>query len=40
MEKMKYVSPEMEIIRLKNKVAILAGSEGSETGGGGLGGED
>ena len=32
MKKMDYLTPEMEIIELKNKVAILAGSPGSDPG--------
>jgi len=37
MKKIAYFAPEMEIIELKNKFAILAGSdEGEAPGGGGL----
>lgn len=32
MKKMEYMSPEMEIIELKNKVAILAGSPSDDPG--------
>jgi hypothetical protein len=35
MKKMDYFAPEMEIIELKNKVAILAGSDPGEAPGGG-----
>jgi hypothetical protein len=31
MKKMDYLAPEMEIIELKNTVAILAGSNGEQT---------
>ena len=36
MRKIEYLSPEMEIIELKNQVALLAGS-GEEAGGSGTG---
>ena len=36
MKKIRYQAPEMEVVELKNKVAILAGREGGQTGGGGL----
>ncbi len=37
MKKNEYFAPEMEIVELKNKVAILAGSDpGEAPGGGGL----
>ena len=39
MKKMDYFAPEMEIIELKNKVAILAGSDPGE-GPGGTGDDD
>ena len=40
MKKMNYLTPEMEIIELKNKVAILAGSGDPGEGPGGSGDED
>jgi len=37
MKKISYQAPEMEVVELKNKVAILAGSDpGEAPGGGGL----
>lgn len=38
MKKIEYKAPEMEIVKLNSKSALLAGSEGGEIGGGGGGG--
>lgn len=35
MKKIEYQAPEMEVVKLNSKSALLAGSVGTETGGGG-----
>ena len=37
MKKIEYQAPEMEVVELNSKCALLAGSAGSETVGGGSG---
>lgn len=37
MKKIEYQTPEMEVVELNSKSALLAGSVGGETGGGGSG---
>jgi len=40
MKKIEYMTPEMEVVELKNKIILLAGSEKSETGDQDLSGDD